>query len=134
MSETNHAACGRTRACRRKTVASLIVLVVMAVPLNAKACDDHAAPRGQSIDEGAPDPFRKRFPPPRAANPRDQILVDQADRSMSRSVFELPGLMSDTQRADPRRTGRLEWMSPLPSPPDEFGRRLRERDGDPATR
>jgi hypothetical protein len=112
----------------------MIVLVVMAVPLNAKACDDPAAPRGQSIDESAPDPFSKRFPPPRAADFRDPILVDQARRSMSRSVFELPGLMSEAQRADPRRTGRLEWTSPLPSTPDELGRRLRERDGDPATR
>ena len=134
MSETNHAACCRGRAYRRKMMGSVIVLVVMTVPLNAKACADHVAPHGQSIDESAPDPFSKRFSPPRSAAPRDQILIDQANRSMSRSVFELPGLMSDAQRADPRRTGRLEWTSPLPPTPDALGRRLRERDGDPATR
>lgn len=90
--------------------------------------------RAQSIDESAPDPFGKRFPPPRAGAPREQLLVDQANRSLSRSVFEMPGLMSDTQRADPRRTGRLEWTSPLPSAPDDLGRRLRERAAGPATR
>jgi hypothetical protein len=164
-------------------VASMIMLGVMAVPLNAKACADHAAEvlealeaphgvvlsgqlsrydpahrnvvdppaheagppaagqplsagagHGQSIDESAPDPFSKRFPTPRAAAPRDQILLDQANRSLSRSVFEMPGLMSDTQRADPRRTGVLEWSSPLPASADDFAKRLRERDGDPATR
>lgn len=157
MSETIHTARCRHRACRRTMTASMIVIVVMTVPLNTKACADHAAPsrydpahhnvpelegsrrspppvRAQSVDERSPDPFDKRFPPPRAADLREQPLVDQASRSMSRSIFEMPSLMSDTQRDDPRRTGRLEWTSPLPPAPENFGKRLRERDGDPDTR
>jgi hypothetical protein len=90
--------------------------------------------RAQSIDEAAPDPFHKRFAPPRAVDPSDQVLLDGAGRSMSQSVFDLPGLMSDEQRNDPRRTGRLEWTSPAPALPEGLAERLRERDGDPATR
>lgn len=90
--------------------------------------------RAQSIDEAVPDPFRKRFVPPRAVDPSDQVLLDDASRSMSQSVFDLPGLMSDDQRNDPRRTGRLEWTSPAPALPEGLAERLRERDGDPDTR
>ncbi|CAB3778938.1 hypothetical protein [Pararobbsia alpina] len=182
MFETISAARCRRRAFWRIVVASMIALVVMTVPLNAKACADHAGVspethlnvppdqpssglhaetntsrydpayrnvfdppeledsrrspppvRARSIDENSPNPFGKRFPPPRAADPREQPLLDHANRSMSRSIFEMPGQMSDTQRDDPRRTGRLEWTSPLPLAPDPLGKRLRERDGDPDT-
>lgn len=103
-------------------------------PRSADAGSALPAARAQSIDEAAPDPFHKRFAPPRAADSRDQILLDGASRSMSQSVFDLPGQMNDEQRNDPRRTGRLEWTSPSPANPEGFAERLRERDGDPATR
>jgi hypothetical protein len=36
----------------------------------------------------------------------------------SNAIFDLPGQMSDAQRADPRRTGELTWTWP-PASDDE---------------
>jgi hypothetical protein len=95
------------------------------------------APRAQSIDESAPDPFRKSFPPARTADPRAQPLTDDVNQSMHRSIFDMPGLMNDAQRDDPRRTGKFQ--SPPPHQPpaldaETLGERLRQRDGAPDMR